>query len=169
MGGRPLDAEHGLPTGMVQCLRESRYRGPPARTPASLSQAWSADRSNKMRKAADTSLRHWAMLSRIPVHPNAKSTKRILRELRELYPDYDVSERAVQRGLDQLNRKFRSVVKRAVQPITSNCQCRINTPQMCQLKIPHLGLPPMPPGALAATRRFAFEGLGHQGASIWSL
>lgn len=59
-----------------------------------------------MRKAADTTLRHLAMLSRIPVHPNAKSTKRILQELRELDPDYDVSERTVQRGLDQLSRQF---------------------------------------------------------------
>ena len=59
-----------------------------------------------MRKAADTTLRHLAMLSRIPVHPNAKSTKRILQELRELDPDYDVSERTVQRGLDQLSGQF---------------------------------------------------------------
>ena len=59
-----------------------------------------------MRKAADTTLRHLAMLSRIPVHPNAKSTKRILQELRELDPDYDVSERTVQRGLDQRSGQF---------------------------------------------------------------
>lgn len=59
-----------------------------------------------MRKAADTTLRHLAMLSCIPVHPNAKSTKRILQELRELDPDYDVSERTVQRGLDQLSRQY---------------------------------------------------------------
>ena len=59
-----------------------------------------------MRKATDTTLRNLAMLSCIPVHPNAKSTKRILQELRELDPDYDVSERTVQRGLDQLSGQF---------------------------------------------------------------
>ena len=59
-----------------------------------------------MRKATDTTLRNLAMLSCIPVCPNAKSTKRILQELRELDPDYDVSERTVQRDLDQLSGQF---------------------------------------------------------------
>ena len=59
-----------------------------------------------MRKATDTTLRILAILSCIPVCPNAKSTKRILQELRELDPDYDVSERTVQRDLDQLSGRF---------------------------------------------------------------
>ncbi len=106
MGGCRLDAEHASPTGTVHGLRESRYRGLPARTSVCLRQAWSAEGNDRMRKATDTTLRNLAMLSCIPVCPNAKSTKRILQELRELDPDYDVSERTVQRDLDQLSGRF---------------------------------------------------------------
>ena len=48
--------------------------------------------------------------------------------------------------------------------VGAKCQYRINTPQKCRLKNPHFGLPPMPPGALAATRRSAFDGPGSPGS-----
>ena len=45
-----------------------------------------------------------------------------------------------------------------------DCQYRINISQKCRLEIPHFGLPPLPPRALAATRRLAFDGPGSAGS-----
>ena len=59
-----------------------------------------------MRKATDTTMRNLAMLSCIPRYPSTKSTGRILNELQEMDPDYGVSARTVQRGLDRLSNHF---------------------------------------------------------------
>ena len=59
-----------------------------------------------MRKATDTTLRNLAMLGCIRAYPSAKSTRRILEELREMDPDYSVSARSVQRGLERLSGHF---------------------------------------------------------------
>ena len=59
-----------------------------------------------MRKATETTLRNLAMLGCIPAYPSAKSTRRILEELRGIDPDYGVSKRTVQRGLEQLSGRF---------------------------------------------------------------
>ena len=70
-----------------------------------------------MRKAADTTLRNLAMLGCIPVYPHSKGTRRILEELRDIDPDYDVSVRSVQRGLERLSSLF---------PISSELRGRAN-------------------------------------------
>ena len=51
-------------------------------------------------------MRNLAMLGCIPVYPREKSTRRILEELLEMDPDYDVSIRSVQRNLEELSRAF---------------------------------------------------------------
>ena len=69
-----------------------------------------------MRKATETTL-HLAMLQCIPVTPSSKSTSRIREELRDINPDYDVTSRSVQRGLERLSSLF---------PITSEMRGRTN-------------------------------------------
>ena len=59
-----------------------------------------------MRKANETMLRNLAMLQAIPVHPRTRSTRRIGDELRARNPEYDVTERTLQRSLDRLSGLF---------------------------------------------------------------
>ena len=68
-----------------------------------------------MRKSAETTLRHLATLTAIPVWPRTRSTRKILEELKRKNPDFDVDIRSVQRSLDQLSRLF---------PITSDTRGR---------------------------------------------
>ena len=70
-----------------------------------------------MPTATDTTLRHLAMLAAIPVGLPGKSTARILAELRDKNPDFDVATRTIQRSLEQLSRQF---------PITSETRGRTN-------------------------------------------
>ena len=70
-----------------------------------------------MRRSADTLMRSLAMLQAIPVHPQSKSTTRICEDLRAENPDYDVTQRTVQRNLDQLSARF---------PISCEAQGRTN-------------------------------------------
>ena len=59
-----------------------------------------------MRKAADTTLRSLAILQAIPAYPRSKTTRRIMEELRELDPDFDVTPRSFQRSLEKLSAMF---------------------------------------------------------------
>ena len=59
-----------------------------------------------MRKAHETMLRNLAMLQTIPVHPRTRSTQRIGDELRARNPEYDVTDRTLQRSLDRLSVLF---------------------------------------------------------------
>ena len=59
-----------------------------------------------MRKAVDTVFRYLAILQCIPAHPARKSTARILAELRERDPEFDVSARSMQRSLEHLSGRF---------------------------------------------------------------
>ena len=59
-----------------------------------------------MRKATDTTLRSLAILQAIPAYPRTKSTRRIMEELRDLDPDFDVTARSFQRSLDKLSAMF---------------------------------------------------------------
>lgn len=70
-----------------------------------------------MRKATDTTLRSLAMLEAIPAYPRSKSTRRIMEELSDKDPDFDVTVRSVQRSLEKLS---------AVFPITSDARGRAN-------------------------------------------
>ena len=70
-----------------------------------------------MRTATDTTLRHLAMLSAIPVRPRRKSTREIHEDLRDRHPDFDVSLRSVQRSLERLSQLF---------PITAEAHGRAN-------------------------------------------
>lgn len=70
-----------------------------------------------MRKATDTTLRNLAMLQCIPVAPSSKKTSQIREELRDMDPDYEVTARSIQRGLERLSSLF---------PITSELRGRTN-------------------------------------------
>jgi len=59
-----------------------------------------------MRKAVDTVFRYLAILQCVPVHPGRKATARILAELREKDPEFNVSARSMQRSLEQLSARF---------------------------------------------------------------
>ena len=59
-----------------------------------------------MRKAVDTVFRYLAILQCIPVHPARKTAARILAELRERDPEFNVSPRSMQRSLEQLSARF---------------------------------------------------------------
>ena len=72
---------------------------------------------SSMRIATDTTLRHLAMLSAIPVGLPGKSTSQIFHELRDKNPDFDVTRRTIQRSLEQLSRRF---------PIISETRGRTN-------------------------------------------
>ena len=61
---------------------------------------------SSMRTATDTTLRHLAMLSAIPVGLPGKSTSQIFHELRDKNPDFDVTRRTIQRSLEQLSQRF---------------------------------------------------------------
>ena len=69
------------------------------------------------RTTTDTTLRHLAMLSAIPVGLPGKSTSQIVDGLRDKSPDFDVTRRTIQRSLEQLSRRF---------PITSETRGRTN-------------------------------------------
>ena len=70
-----------------------------------------------MRTATDTTLRHLAMLAAIPVQPRRKSTSKILEELRDKDPNFNVGVRSIQRSLVRLSQLF---------PITSETRGRTN-------------------------------------------
>ena len=72
---------------------------------------------SSMRTATDTTLRHLAMLSAIPVGLPGKSTSQIFDGLRDKNPDFDVTRRTIQRSLEQLSQRF---------PITSEARGRTN-------------------------------------------
>ena len=59
-----------------------------------------------MRTAVETTLRHLATLTLVPVYPKKMSTAAILKELRDKDPEFDVNIRSIQRSLDQLSRVF---------------------------------------------------------------
>lgn len=59
-----------------------------------------------MRRAVDTVFRYLAILQCIPADPGRKSTARILAELRERDPEFNVSARSIQRSLEQLSARF---------------------------------------------------------------
>ena len=60
-----------------------------------------------MRKAVDTVFRYLAILQCIPAHPACKTTTRILAELREKDPEFNVSARSMQRSLEpELSARF---------------------------------------------------------------
>ena len=59
-----------------------------------------------MRRAVDTVFRYLAILQCIPAHPARKTTTRILDELREKDPEFNVSPRSMQRSLEQLSARF---------------------------------------------------------------
>ncbi len=59
-----------------------------------------------MRKAVDTVFRYLAILQCIPAQPARKTTTRILEELREKDPEFNVSTRSMQRSLEQLSARF---------------------------------------------------------------
>ena len=61
---------------------------------------------SRMRTATDTTLRHLAMLTAIPIRPHSKSTRRIREELRDRNPDFDVTLRSIQRSLERLSELF---------------------------------------------------------------
>ena len=87
-----------------------------------------------MRRATDTLMRSLAMLQSIPVHPQSKSTSRICEDLRTENPDYDVTQRTVQRNLDQLSARF---------PISCEARGRTNhwfwTDRNALTQIPKMG------------------------------
>ena len=70
-----------------------------------------------MRRATDTTLRHLATLTCIPVHPRTKTTREIAGELFARNSEYDVSVRSVQRSLETLSGVF---------PITADRRGRAN-------------------------------------------
>ena len=72
---------------------------------------------SRMRTATDTTLRHLAMLTAIPVGLPGKSTPQILMELLDKSPDFNVDRRTIQRSLVQLSRRF---------PITAETRGRTN-------------------------------------------
>ena len=59
-----------------------------------------------MRRAVDTVFRYLAILQCIPAHPARKTTARILAELRERDPEFNVNARTMQRSLEQLSARF---------------------------------------------------------------
>lgn len=59
-----------------------------------------------MRKAVDTVFRYLAILQCIPAQPARKTTARILAELREKDPEFNVTARSMQRSLEQLSARF---------------------------------------------------------------
>lgn len=59
-----------------------------------------------MRKAVDTVFRYLAILQCVPAHPARKTTTRILEELRDKDPEFNVSARSMQRSLEQLSARF---------------------------------------------------------------
>ena len=61
---------------------------------------------SRMRTATDTTLRHLAMLTAIPVRPHSKSTRQIHEELCDRNPDFNVSIRSIQRSLERLSGLF---------------------------------------------------------------
>ena len=61
---------------------------------------------SRMRTATDTTLRHLAMLTAIPVGLPGKSTSQILMELLDKSPDFNVDRRTIQRSLVQLSQRF---------------------------------------------------------------
>ena len=72
---------------------------------------------SRMRTATDTTLRHLAMLTAIPVGLPGKSTSQIFEELRDKNPDFNVTLRTIQRSLEQLSQRF---------PITAEIRGRTN-------------------------------------------
>ena len=72
---------------------------------------------SRMRTATDTTLRHLAMLTAIPVGLPGKSTSQILMELLDKSPDFNVDRRTIQRSLVQLSQRF---------PITAETRGRTN-------------------------------------------
>ena len=72
---------------------------------------------SRMRTATDTTLRHLAMLTAIPVGLPGKSTSQILEELLDKSPDFNVDRRTIQRSLVQLSQRF---------PITAETRGRTN-------------------------------------------
>ena len=72
---------------------------------------------SSMRTATDTTLRHLAMLSAIPVGLPGKSASQIFEEMRGKNPDFDVARRTIQRSLEQLSQRF---------PITAETHGRAN-------------------------------------------
>ncbi len=72
---------------------------------------------SRMRTATDTTLRHLAMLTAIPVGLPGKSTSQILTELLDKSPDFNVDRRTIQRSLVQLSQRF---------PITAETRGRTN-------------------------------------------
>ena len=72
---------------------------------------------SRMRTATDTTLRHLAMLTAIPVGLPGKSTSQIFEELRDKNPDFNVTRRTIQRSLEQLSQRF---------PITAEISGRTN-------------------------------------------
>ena len=89
-----------------------------------------------MRRATDTVLRHLAMLTFIPVHPSAKSTREIHEYLLDQDSEYDVSVRSIQRSLEMLSFRF---------PIASELRGRTNfwywTDKHALTQIPAMGEP----------------------------
>lgn len=73
--------------------------------------------NSSMRTATDTTLRHLATLSAIPVGLPGKSTTQIFHELRDKNPDFSVTRRTAQRSLEQLSQRF---------PITADTHGRTN-------------------------------------------
>ncbi|MDE0130056.1 MAG: WYL domain-containing protein [Gammaproteobacteria bacterium] len=59
-----------------------------------------------MRRAVDTVFRYLAILQCIPAHPARKTTARILTELRERDPEFNVNARTMQRDLEYLSGRF---------------------------------------------------------------
>ena len=59
-----------------------------------------------MRRAVDTVFRYLAILQTIPAHPARKATARILAELREKDPEFNVNARTMQRDLEYLSGRF---------------------------------------------------------------
>ena len=59
-----------------------------------------------MRRAVDTVFRYLAILQCVPAHPARKTTTRILEELRDKDPEFNVSARSMQRSLEQLSARF---------------------------------------------------------------
>lgn len=59
-----------------------------------------------MPRAVDTTLRHLATLTAIPVSPRSRSTREIYDLLCRENPDFAVDIRSIQRSLDELSRRF---------------------------------------------------------------
>ncbi|MCY3989308.1 MAG: WYL domain-containing protein, partial [Gammaproteobacteria bacterium] len=59
-----------------------------------------------MRRAVDTVFRYLAILQCIPADPGRKTTARILAELRERDPEFNVNARTMQRDLEYLSGRF---------------------------------------------------------------